>query len=821
MAEYTVESKKSDVIFEMEFQDNAVTGDKNHLYDRLKPRFEYANGIDIIVSFLMESGVKLIVDDIKKAVEKGVRVRILTGNYLNITQPSALYMLRKELGDTISIHFYNIPKKSFHAKAYIFHYHDNSEIFVGSSNVSYSAMTSAIEWNYRFDRNTHPGDFDYFYKTFEDLYYNHSDEITDEKLREYSKKWKRPGLEKDLQTYDEEAGLEQAAAVRPRGAQIEALYLLEKSRKAGWDKGITVIPTGVGKTILAAFDSKEYRRVLFVAHREEILTQAETAFKRVRGDGTYGYFYGSKKDRECDVLFATVQTLGRPEYLNYNYFCQDYFDYIIVDEFHHAAADTYKRIINYFRPQFLLGLTATPDRLDNKNIYAICDYNTVYDVRLKEAINKGWLVPFRYYGIFDCTVDYDKITYQHGKYNEDELEKGLMIPGRGALVYDHYSAYNSKRALAFCSTKRHADYMADYFRKKGVKAAAVYSGSSGNNMERSEAVQALREGTLQIIFSVDMFNEGLDVDNIDMVLFLRPTQSPTVFLQQLGRGLRKAEGKEYLTVLDFIGNYKKANFIPFLLSSTEYSKETARSYSITDYENPADCVVNFDFRLVDIFKRQAEQEMSVKDKVNEQFEKVREQVFIEFQRAVPTRMDMFTYMASEVYEALQKNMRFSPFKNYLEFLAERNLLDENEKLLLAGKGNEFINMVETTRMMKSYKMPLLLAFFQNGKFKTKVDEEDIYQSFKKYYERGGFKVDMMKDRSSAGFEKWGKKEWVNLAVTNPVRFMLESHSNCFKKVEDGVIGLADGMEDVVGNEAFIRHVLDAVELRSVRYFADK
>lgn len=822
MVELTFKNEKTGLTQTLEFQGNAITGDGNYLYSRLKPCFQKAQKIDIIVSFLMESGVKLLVNDIKAAVERGARVRILTGNYLNITQPAALYMLRRELGDVVSVRFYNVPNKSFHPKAYIFHYDDKGEIYIGSSNVSFSALTTGIEWNYCFDSKMHPEDFEHFYNTFEDLYENYAYEITDETLKEYSRKWKKPNVQKDLEAYDTEGGREEPETVQPRGAQIEALYHLEKSRKEGWDKGITVIPTGVGKTILAAFDSKNYKRVLFVAHREEILIQAEEAFRKVRGDGKYGFFYGDKKDDDCEVLFATVQTLGKSEYLCDKWFPRDYFDYIVVDEFHHAAADTYKRIIRYFTPDFLLGLTATPDRLDDKNIYEICDYNVVYDVRLKEAVNKGWLVPFRYYGIYDGTVNYDGISYAHGKYDEEELEKELMIPQRGDLVYHNYSKYNCKRALAFCSTKKHAEYMAEFFQNRGVRAAAVYSGTDGEyNLDRKEALEELKDGRLQIIFSVDMFNEGLDVKNIDMVLFLRPTQSPAVFLQQLGRGLRTAEGKSYLTVLDFIGNYRKANLLPFLLSGQKYQKEMARSNSMSDYEMPDDCMIDLDFQIVDLFKRQAEQEMSTKDKVNEQFEKVRQLVSCEFQRSVPTRVDLFTYMDTDVQDALKRNMRYSPVPNYLKFLAEKNLLNEDEKKLLNGKGAEFINMVETTRMQKSYKMPLLLAFCRDGKFKTVVNENDIYYSFQTYYERGGYKVDMIKDQSSAGFMTWGKKEWVKLAVMNPVKFMLNSHPDCFKKVDNGVIGLVEGMEEVVENEAFVRHVVDAVEWRSVRYFAEK
>ena len=279
-------------------------------------------------------------------------------------------------------------------------------------------------------------------------------------------------------------------------------------------------------------------------------------------------------------------------------------------------------------------------------------------------------MPFRYYGIYDCTVNYDNISYVHGKYDEEELEKELMIPQRGDLVYHNYSKYNCKRALAFCSTKKHAEYMAELFQNRGVKAAAVYSGTDGEyNLDRREALEELKDGRLQIIFSVDMFNEGLDVKNIDMVLFLRPTQSPTVFLQQLGRGLRTAEGKSYLTVLDFIGNYKKANLLPFLLSGQKYQKQIARSYSMSDYEMPDDCMIDLDFQIVDLFKRQAEQEMSIKDKVNEQFEKVRQLVSYEFQRSVPTRVDLFTYMDADVQEALKRNMKYAPVPNYLNFLA--------------------------------------------------------------------------------------------------------------------------------------------------------
>ena len=224
MVELTFKNEKTGLTQTLEFQGNAITGDGNYLYSRLKPCFQKAQKIDIIVSFLMESGVKLLVNDIKAAVERGARVRILTGNYLNITQPAALYMLRRELGDAVSVRFYNVPNKSFHPKAYIFHYDDKGEIYIGSSNVSFSALTTGIEWNYCFDSKMHPEDFEHFYNTFEDLYENYAYEITDETLKEYSRKWKKPNVQKDLEAYDTEGGREEPETVQPRGAQICLLY---------------------------------------------------------------------------------------------------------------------------------------------------------------------------------------------------------------------------------------------------------------------------------------------------------------------------------------------------------------------------------------------------------------------------------------------------------------------------------------------------------------------------------------------------------------------------------------------------------------------
>ena len=810
-----IEIKEKSINYNTITTSNSITGDKDHIYPKLKQSFKTATTIDIIVSFLMESGVKLLLQDLKEALNRGVKIRILTGNYLKITQPQALYLLKSELKDKVDLRFYNNPNKSFHPKAYMFHNPIDSEIYIGSSNISRGALTSSIEWNYRFLKSTAPNDFKVFYDTFEDLFNNHSLIITDEVLKDYSKQWTRPNVYKDIEK--EESKEDNIINIfEPRGAQIEALYSLEKSREEGFDKGLVVAATGIGKTYLSAFDSAKYNKILFVAHREEIIKQAAQSFKNVRNSDDIGFFYSNQKDTKNSFIFALVQTLGKEQYLNEEYFSKDYFDYIIVDEFHHAVSSNYKKIIDYFTPKFLLGLTATPERLDSKDVFALCDYNMVYEVRLKDAINKGWLVPFRYYGIYDETVNYEDIDYKNGKYDDKQLEEALMLNKRGELILNHYLKYNSKRAIGFCTSRHHAEYMAKVFNENNIPSAAVYSGEKGEySEERNIALSKLTSGELKVIFSVDMFNEGLDVPAIDMVMFLRPTQSPTIFLQQLGRGLRKSKDKEYLNVLDFIGNYKKANLVPFLLSGKEYLASECKKNKQGDYEFPEECIVDFDFKIIDIFKKQAEREMKVKDKVKEQFEVVTQMLGYR-----PSRVELFTYMDDEVYQNI-KSRAMNPFSNYLEYIKENDKLTDDEEILYNSRGREFINMIETTSMSKTYKMPVLLAFYNDGDIKMEISDDDIYKSFYDFYRKGSNKVDMLKDKGTSGFETWDKKKYVSLAKNNPIKFLLKTHGDFFKEKDGCLMALQDDLKEIISNEAFKKHMKDAIDFRVESYYKNR
>ena len=793
---------------------NCITGDNDHLIDRLREAFKKAKSIDIIVAFLMESGVKLLKDDLKEAMARGVKIRILTGNYLNITQPQALYLLRDILGDEVDIRFYNVPNRSFHPKAYIFHFEETQgEIYVGSSNISNSALTSGIEWNYRLDTDGNLEDFNHFYNTFEDLFLNQSIIVDENEMRKYSERWVRPRVYKDLEKIEneEKEDTNVIPLFEPRGAQIEALYNLKKSREEGADKGIVIAATGIGKTYLAAFDSLGFKRVLFVVHREEIIRQAAQSFKNIRPNDSQGFFYGQEKDTDKDLIFALVQSLGKKDNLREETFPRDYFDYIVIDEFHHAVAGNYKNIIEYFKPKFLLGLTATPERLDNKDVFALCDYNSVYEVRLKEAINKGWLVPFRYYGIFDDTVDYTSIEFKNGKYNNAELEKALSLEKRAELIFNHYKKYNSKTALGFCTSRNHAEYMAKYFSEKGVAAYSVYSGDGEEyRKDREEAVTELKNGKLKIIFSVDMFNEGLDVPSVDLVLFLRPTESSTIFLQQLGRGLRKYKDKQYLNVLDFIGNYKKANKIPSLISGNPGGNSGGTG---GNEEFPEDCIVDFDFRLVDLFRQMDQREKGIKQLIIEDFNRVKEELGY-----APSRVELFTYMDEEVYALTRKSGKDNNiFANYFNFLEEANSLSDEEAGLKGTIAECFINMIETTSMSKTYKLPILLAFYCQGNIKLKIDEEDIYIAMRDFYGKGSNGVDMLKDKSTKDYKIWDKKKYVSLAKNNPIKAFTKTHGDFFRS-EGKEVFLNKELGEFLDNEAFIKNVKDAIEFRNKQYY---
>ena len=614
---------------------DVMTGDKNksrYLLYQLKLSMARAKQIDIIVSFLMESGVRMLLSDLKAALQRGVRIRILTGNYLGITQPSALYLLKKELGDKVELHFYSDKGRSFHPKSYIFHYDNMNEIYIGSSNISRSALTSGIEWNYRFNNNQDSQNFNLFYETFEDLFKNHSYVINDAELKEYSKNWHKPAVAKDLARYDQvDPDTKVEMLFQPRGAQIEALCALENSRAEGAVRGLVHAATGVGKTYLAAFDSAKYERVLFVAHREEILKQAAVSFKNVRHSDDYGFFDGKQKDTGKSVIFASVATLGRSEYLTEEYFAPDYFTYLVIDEFHHAVTDQYQRIVNYFKPQFMLGLTATPERMDGKSIYEICDYNVPYEITLKEAINKGALVPFHYY---------------------------------------------------------------------------------------------------------------------------------------------------------------------------------------SEIEYPDDCIVDFDMRLIDLFREMDKKSLSIQERIKQEYYRVKELL----DGKVPTRMELFTNMDDNIYEYCMKHSKENPFKRYMDFLYEIHELSDEELQVYNGIGKEFLQLIETTDMQKVYKMPILYGFYNDGNVRMAVTEDEVIESWKRFFNRGTNWKDFPQVTSYEEYRRITDKQHLSKAKSMPIKFLKASGKGFFIDKDGYALGIRDELADVIKADAFKKQMKDIIEYRTMEYY---
>lgn len=791
------------------------------LYYQLIQSLKKADRVDIIVSFLMESGVKMLLEELDNALKRGAKIRILTGNYLGITQPSALYLLKKKLGSRVDMRFYNERERSFHPKSYIFHYERYSDIYIGSSNISRSALTSGIEWNYRFSSISDPKNYEKFYQVFEDLFEHHSIIIDNEELKRYSQNWHRPAVARDLERYDyshqNEENESEDTKVRllyePRGAQIEALCALEDTRAEGAKRALVQAATGVGKTYLAAFDSKSYERVLFVAHREEILKQAAVSFRNVRNSEDYGFFTGEEKSTDRSVIFASVATLGRSEYLSEKYFAPDYFQYLVIDEFHHAVNEQYQRIVKYFKPHFLLGLTATPERMDGRNIYELCDYNVPYEISLKDAINKGMLVPFHYYGIYDDT-DYSGLHLIRGRYDEKELnETYIGNVHRHDLIYKYYCKYGSKKALGFCCSRVHAEEMAKEFCERGIPSVAVYSNANGTySEERGKAIEKLKSGEIRVIFSVDMFNEGVDITSVDMVMFLRPTESPIVFLQQLGRGLRRSKGKEYLNVLDFIGNYEKAGRVRFLL--------TGRTLGKNEYYNPADrsvfpddCLIDFDMKLIDLFSEMDKKHLKIKDQIRNEYYRVKELL-----GRIPSRMDLFTYMDDDIYRVAITHSKDNPFKRYLDFRKELGELSEGENILYSGIGREFINLIENTNMSKVYKMPVLMAFYNHGNIRSQVSEEELLDSWKEFFSTGTNWKDL---DTGITYEKYcsiSDKEHIKKILQMPVHFLQESGKGFFVKKEGTALALKEDLTDVILQPAFGEQMKDVIEYRAMDYY---
>ncbi|MGV8150013.1 MAG: DEAD/DEAH box helicase family protein [Alkaliphilus sp.] len=788
-----------------------ITGGDNNLYEQLSKAIRNSTEMKFIVAFLMESGINLLLEDLEYAFIRGAKITIITGTYMNITQPSAIALLRSKFGEAIKIRFFSDPTISFHPKTYILKSGNNGLVFIGSSNLSSSALKKGVEWNYRLDKQHSTEDFTEFERRFDDVYNNKSFDITYEKYKEYASIWKKPRVQTGRRLSKNFFKINEADEVKPMGAQTEALYELDLARKDGITKGLVVAATGVGKTYLAAFDSKPYKKVLFVAHREEILKQAQESFAKVRGARFGSTILNAKnKETDADVVFASVFTLSKDIYLNSDCYPKDFFDYIVIDEFHHAAAKSYKKTIDYFNPEFLLGLTATPYRMDNKDIFSLCDDNILYEVNLKDSINRELLVPFKYYGIYDET-NYSAIEISNGKYNERDLEKNLSTHTRAALILKNYRRFAQKRTVAFCSSIKHAEYMADYFVRNGIKAITVHSSNKYDKLktERSRALELLESGKVDIIFTVDIFNEGVDIPSLDTVLFLRPTESYVVFLQQLGRGLRLYEDKEYLVVLDFIGNYKRAHYLPYLLAGENpMTINDSTHINPEELEYPDSCKVQFELRLLDVFDEMKKYDPLTVRMKNEYFRVKR------FLDRRPLRVDIFESVDIPCKEFLKEG--------YLKFLADIGELNASEKVILKGFAGKFIREIEKTSMTKSYKIPVLSTFLKGETFNKEVSLHEIGTAFEKFYRQTEYYQKDLQDKRHVDWGKWDHNRFEKEALNNPVKFLAKKNEFFHYDEINKIFSISEDIKPFVNKpfllKAFIEHYKDILEYRTKNYF---
>lgn len=577
-----------------------VCGSNNYLIDHLIKEIELSSAIDIAVAFAMPSGINLLMPHLEDLLERGGKLRIVIGDYLDVTDPNALQMLLdlKMMGtpDQTELYVFETGGTSFHPKAWLFYnINGDTSALIGSSNLSKSALTSGVEWNLH-SRNKE--DSKAFKEAFADLLENPKIvTLTKPWINSYSERRQHQSFSQNQASISMAEEVEQAP--QPHGIQLEALKALETARHLGDKAGLVVLATGLGKTWLSAFDSINFSRVLFIAHREEILSQAMNTYRKIRPSENFGRYSGTAKE-DGDIIFASVQTLSRNEHLNY--FEKDQFDYIVIDEFHHATANSYARILEYFTPKFLLGLTATPDRTDGKNLLALCDNNLVYRCDLHEGIERNLLAPFKYLGVPD-DVDYAQIPWRSNKFDLEELTTAVATEARAQNALEQIKKHGKGAALGFCVSQKHADFMATYFQKAGLRSVAVHSGAS--SAPRNSSLEMLSNGELDILFSVDMFNEGVDVPTIGTVLMLRPTESKILFLQQLGRGLRISDGKT-LRVIDYIGNHRTfLTKAAAILGSGDGDRALLHrldALSNGELQLPANCEVTYELTALEMLK---------------------------------------------------------------------------------------------------------------------------------------------------------------------------------------------------------------------------
>nr|WFO03098.1 DUF3427 domain-containing protein [Staphylococcus aureus] len=540
------------------------------------------------VAFITESGLASLKAQLLDLSNKGVKGKILTSNYLGFNSPKMYGELLKL--KNVEVRLTDIA--GFHAKGYIFEHKDYSSMVIGSSNLTSNALKVNYEHNVLLSTMKN-GDLVDSVKSEFDLLWQKSTPLTEQWINSYKESFEYRSLEKLAEVEQTQMLLadkvKKSVEIVPNLMQAEALRSLKAIRDKAKDKALIISATGTGKTILCALDVREVNpnKFLFIVHNEGILNRAKEEFKKVlpiKNDSDFGLLTGKHRDVDAKYLFATIQTLSRDD--NFKQFDENEFDYIVFDEAHRSAASTYQRVFNYFKPKFMLGMTVTPERSDDFSIFELFDYNIAYEIRLQAALESDILCPFHYFGVTD---------YVHQGIKEDDVTKLRYLTSDERVNYiiqkTDYYGYSGEilQGLIFVSSKKEAYDLADKLISIGIKSVALTGDDSVNY--RQIVIENLEEGKINYIITVDLFNEGIDIPDVNHVVMLRPTESSIIFIQQLGRGLRKSSNKEYVTVLDFIGNYQTHYLIPIALSGDQsqnkdnYKKFLTNNDSINGVSN--------------------------------------------------------------------------------------------------------------------------------------------------------------------------------------------------------------------------------------------
>ncbi|MDF2648144.1 MAG: hypothetical protein K0Q73_3949 [Paenibacillus sp.] len=780
--------------------------DPVHLFKALKYELMTADQAFFMVSFIRWSGLQLLIraiDDFRRE-DASKKIKILTSTYLKITEPKALRRLL-ELPN-VETKVFESGNVSFHTKAYLFERYSNlNTVIIGSSNLTYSALKTGHEWNVKLPGETNSSVYSNARNAFE-AYWNNSKAV--------------PLHEALIVAYEKEYNNKQVMLVNPYLAahhvdmvakledisnpitefkankmQLEALQALDQTRKNGHDKGVVIAATGTGKTYLSAFDVRNFgaRRMLFLAHRDEILESSRETFTKVFDHPKLcGKLTGHVKEWDRPFLFSTVQTLSREEVLSR--FSEEHFDYIIVDEFHHAEASTYKKVLDYFKPKFLLGLTATPDRMDGRDVLALCDHNVVYEIRLRDALKEGLLVPFRYFGLSDPTVDYTELDIQKGQFIEKELVRVLNTHERVEYIVDMIKKYghdgSQMRALGFCATIEHARYMTEEFNRLGFNTGCLTGTDSPEQRQELIAQLEADNHPLQIIFTVNIFNEGVDIPKVNLILFLRPTESATIFIQQLGRGLRKVPGKEYVTILDFIGNYQKSFIVPLALSGQHnhraFDRDSLRIAIETEFADlPDGC-------FVDLEEISRQQILNKIDNIRMDKDLWLMDIYNQFRRELGYSPEVTDFLYFEGAPSL--HFFIAKYGSWIE--TKRKMKDTTEfdqQIIDHPEILPFIKRIENMLPVKwPYEFSLLAVALEN----KKVTISDIISDL-----QYRFAVQVSEETHSNKIQKAMEK------LVTP----LPKQDWSFGEYSDGQFTLSAYAESLISNEAFYHYINDRIE----------